>query len=158
MRALWGALLWSLFLLLALRLHGEEEKKRLAEYKGLCRLVQHVKSALLQAPLPLCDVYERFFDDALGRAVFLPLLREKGLSAALSSGVLSLDREELLPFKEYAEALGTRLYTEELRETEALLQAAKQTAEAKETALPVRRRLGGTLFFSGGMLILLLIL
>lgn len=158
MRTLWGALLWSLFLLLALRLHGEEEKKRLAEYKGLCRLVQHIKNSLLQVPLPLCDIYERFFDDALDRAGFLSILKEKGLSIALSSGALSLGKEELLPFEEYSKALGARLYTEELRETESLLQTATEAAEAKERALPVRRRLGGTLFFSGGMLVLLLIL
>ena len=158
MRTLCGALLWSLFLLLVLHLHRREEKRRLAEYKGLCRLVGHVKSTLLQTPLPLSEIYERFFDDALDRAGFLPLLKKEGFSVALSAGVLALEKEELLPFEAYAEALGTRLYTEELREAEALLSTVTEEVSAKEKALPVRHRLYGTLFFSGGMLLLLLLL
>ena len=158
MRTLWGALLWSLFLLLALRLHKREDKRRLAEYKGLCRLVGHVKSRLLQTPLPLSEVYGCFFDDALDRAGFLSLLKTEGFSAALSAGVLSLEKEELLPFEAYAEALGTRLYTEELREADALLSTVTEEVSAREKALPVRQRLYGTLFFSGGMLLLLLLL
>ena len=158
MRTLCGALLWSLFLLLALVLHGRAEQKRLAEYKALCHLVAHIKSTLLQAPVPLPTVYAEFSDGALEGSTFLSVLRERGLSSALREGGLSLDGEELTPFTEYAEALGRRLYTEELAAADALLARVTSLLSQKEAALPMRRRLTGTLFFSGGMLLLLLLL
>lgn len=158
MRTLYGALLWSLFLLLSLVLHGRAEKRRLSEYKALCHLIAHIKSTLLQAPVPLAAVYADFSDDALEGSAFLSLLREKGFSSALKEGGLSLDEDELTPFKKYAESLGTRLYTEELAAADALLARVTSLLTQKEAALPVRRRLTGTLFFSGGMLLLLLLL
>ena len=165
MRTLCGALLWSLFLLLALVLHGRAEQKRLAEYKALCHLVAHIKSTLLQAPVPLPTVYAEFSDGALEGSTFLSVLRERGLSSALREGGLSLDGEELTPFTEYAEALEQKpplkaatVYAEELAAADALLARVTSLLSQKEAALPVRRRLTGTLFFSGGMLLLLLLL
>lgn len=158
MTELWGALAWSLFLLLSLFYHGREERRRLAEYKGLCRLLLHLKEALLQKPAPLAVLYADFQDGALEASGFLTLLKEKGLSAALASDRLSLSKEDLLSFREYAEGLGKRLYTEELAATRTLLEAATVSLSQKETALPARLKLTGTLFFSGGMLVLLLFL
>ncbi len=158
MRALLGALLWTLFLLAALLLHRREERRRLAEYRGLCRLVQHVREALSRAPEPLSPVFARFEDEALARAGFLSLLREKGLSYALASDTLHLEEAELLPFKDYARVLGGRLYVEERAAIDALASEAAARLSQKEAALPKNERLTGTLFFSGGMLILLLLL
>ena len=158
MNSLLGALLWSLFLLLSLVLHGKEESRRLAEYRGLCRLAEHLRCALTHAPEPLGAIYERFTDDALARVGFLTLLKEKGLAHAPASGVLHLEGEELAPFHAYAAGLGTRLYTEEKLATEQLLAAVTAHLTQKETTLPVRRKLASTLFFSGGMLLLLLLL
>lgn len=157
MRTLCGALLWSLFLLLTLFLHGKEEKKRLDEYKALCHLVHHIKSTLLTAPVPLSLVYADFSDRRLDGA-FLSRLQKEGLAAALAADTLSLEEEELHPFKKYAEELGRRLYTEELLAADELLSRVTATAAQKEAVLPQQRRLTSTLFFSGGMLILLLFL
>lgn len=157
MRTLCGALLWSLFLLLTLLLHGKAERKRLREYKALCRLISHIRSTLLTAPVPLSLVYSDFSDETLS-GTFLSLLKEEGLCSALSKGMLSLEEEELIPFRTYAEGLGRRLYTEELSAAETLLAKATSIATEKEAALPQRCRLTGTLFFSGGMLIMLLFL
>ena len=158
MRTLYGALLWSLFLLLAILLHGKEEKRRLEEYRALCRLLSYLRSALLQAPVPLSDIFADFSDPTLSKTEFLSLLREKGFSFALSSKALSVDEEDLLPLKAYAEGLGGRLYTEELTAIDALLAKTASVLAEKEAALPQKRRLTGTLFFSGGMLLLLLLL
>ena len=158
MRALWGALLWTLFLLLSLSLHRREGKRRLAEYKGLCRLVAHIKHALAGAPEPQSQIFARFSDDALARAGFLSLLQRDGLLSALSSGVLHLDESEMSPFKEYAEGLGSRLYAEEKQRADALLHTVEEILKEKEASFPGRERLAGTLFFSGGMLLLLLLL
>ena len=158
MKTLCGALLWSLFLLFALILHGKEEKKRLREYKALSHLIAHIKSSLLQAPLPLSSIFADFSDDALKGGKFLTLLREEGLPSALQSGVLSLEDEELAPFLSYAEGLGKRLYSEELLAADALIAKSSEIAFQKEAALPARHKLTGTLFFSGGMLVLLLLL
>ena len=157
MKSLFGALLWSLFLLLALALYHREEKRRLAEYRGLCRLIEHVRSALASLPEPLPAVYGRFSDDALCRSGFLSLLKKEGLSFALAAKALHLDDDELLPFKEYAEGLGARLFAEEKRATEQLLADVTAILHQKEEALPRKKRLTGTLFFTGGMLILLLL-
>jgi len=158
MRTLLGAFLWTLFLFLVLLLHRREEKRRLAEYRGLCRLVFHVKDALARAPEPLPLVYARFEDDALSHAGFLSFLREKGLFHALSCGVLHLDEEDLSPFMSYAHGLGNRLYTDEKAAVAALSSEAAAHLSQREAALPRKERLTGTLFFSGGMLILLLLL
>ena len=158
MSSLYGALLWSLFLFLTLHLHTKEEKKRINEYKGLYRLIQHMKNTLLQAPLTLSDIFARFSDDALAHAGFLSVLKESGLSTALKSKTLSLEEEDLLPFNDYAEELGKRLYSEEIAATDALLHAVASRLEQREATFPKRRRLTSTLFFSGGMLILLLLL
>ena len=139
-------------------LHGKEEKKRLREYKALSHLIVHIKTALLQAPLPLSRIFADFSDDALKGSKFLALLKKEGLSSALQSGELSLEEEELVPFQDYARALGKRLYTEELLAADALIAKASEIASQKEAALPVRHKLTGTLFFSGGMLVLLLLL
>lgn len=158
MTKLWGALLWSLFLLLSLYLHGREEKRRLAEYRGLCRLVGFMKDALARAPEPLSSLYPRFSDDALSHAGFLSVLESEGLAPALASGVLHLDSTELRPFSDYAEGLGLRLYTDERAALDGLYSEVTAHLSQKEAAYPKAKRLSGTLFFTGGMFILLLLL
>ena len=158
MTRLWGALLWSVFLLLSLFLHGREEKRRLSEYQGLCHLLLHVKGALARAPEPLSVIFADFSDEALARASFLSLLREKGLSYALKSGVLHLEKADLQLFERYAASLGKRLYVEEKAAVDNTLLKAEEILSKKEAAYPKNRRLSGTLFFTGGMLVLLLLL
>lgn len=158
MRSLFGALLWSLFLLFALVLYHREEKRRLAEYRGLCRLTEHLRLSLAGAPMPLSLIYERFSDDALAHAGFLSSLKSEGLLPALASKTLHLDDDELRPFQAYAEGLGNRLYVEEQRATENLLSDVTEILRQKEAAFPRKKRLTGTLFFTGGMMVLLLLL
>ncbi len=158
MKTLLGAGLWTLFLLLTLFLLGKEERRRLAQYRGLVRLISHIKAALAASPKPLPAIYAAFRDDALARAGFLPILENEGLAAALDADVLHLDEGDILPFRTYAESLGRRLYAEELRAAEELFSSSSLTLKEKETALPRKEKLTGTLFFSGGMLLLLLLL
>ena len=158
MSTLVGALLWCLFLLLTLLFVIREERRRLLEYRGLCRLVSHIKSTLAASPAPLVAIYASFRDDALRRTGFLSLLAKEGLAAALASGALHLDESETLPFRTYAEGLGTRLYSEEVRAAEELFAAVSLSLKEKEAALPRKERLTGTLFLSGGILLLLLLI
>ena len=155
---LFGVLLWSVFLLSALLLYAKEEQRRLSEYRGLCRLVAHLRDTLTEKPLPLGEIYATFTDDALSHAGFLPHLKEKGLLFALNSGVLHLSAEELAPFRTYAEALGSRLYAEERSKAEALLSRATATLSQKTLDAPRKKKLASTLFFTGGMLLLLLLI
>ena len=158
MRALVGALLWALFLLLTLLCFVREERRRLAEYRGLCRLLSHISASLAHAPTPLSVIYATFRDDALARAGFLSVLEERGLSSALSSGTLHIERGDLLPLFSYAEGLGGRLYAEEKQAAEKTHDLLLSALKEKEAALPVRERLTATLFFTGGGLLLLLLL
>ena len=158
MKSLVGALLWCIFLLLTLLTVIKEERRRLLEYRGLCRLVSHVHASLCTAPRPLCLVYASFRDDALARTGFLSLLSEKGLAAALDADVLHLDGEATRPFRTYAEGLGKRLYAEEIQAASELSTTVLLTLKEKEAAAPRKEKLTGTLFLSGGMLILLLLL
>ena len=153
-----GVLLWAVFLLLALLLYAKEEQRRLSEYRGLCRLVSHLRDTLSEMPLPLCEIYASFSDDALARAGFLAHLKERGLPFALDSGVLHLSAEELTPFQAYAEALGGRLYAEERARAEALLSRVTATLSQKTLDAPRKKKLASTLFFTGGMLLLLLLI
>ena len=158
MRTLTGALLWCLFLLLTLLLVIREERRRLREYRGLCRLISHIREAISSAPAPLSEIYAAFRDDTLRHTGFLDVLTEQGLSAALASDTLHLDGEETLPFRTYAEGLGTRLYAEEVRAAEELLSTVSLTCKEKEAAYPRKERLTATLFLAGGLLILLLLI
>ena len=158
MKTLFGVLLWSLFLLLTLLHFVKEERRRLAEEAGLCRLIAHIKEALARAPIPLPAIYATFRDDALARAGFLSVLQKEGLLSALSSGTLHIERSALLPLFQYAEGLGTRLYAEERRAAEEMLSALLPAIKEKEAALPRREKLTATLFLTGGGLLLLLLL
>lgn len=155
---LWGVFLWTVFLLTTLLLYGREEGRRLAEYRGLVRLISHINDSLAISPMPLAEIYARFSDEALSRTEFLSLLQRNGFFSALSAGGLHLTKAEKEPFLLYAEELGTRLYENEKQKTEALLRYTTDTLQKKTAEAPRRRRLASTLFFTGGMLLLLLIL
>ncbi len=158
MTKLFGALLFTVFLLFCLLLYRREEKRSLAEYRGLCRLVSHIRELLSTAPTPLCEIFAGFKDEALSACGFLPLLQSEGLASALSAGKLHLEKESLSPLSTYAENLGTRLYAEEKRAAEEVCCALQAAFKEKEEAFPRQQKLTGTLFFSGGMLLLLLLL
>ena len=153
-----GVFLWTAFLLFTLLLYVHEEGRRLAEYRGLVRLISHVNDCLVTAPCPLEEIYLRFSDEALARTAFLSHLQNEGLSAALLRGGLHLSPAEREPFLLYAEALGTRLYETEKQKTEELLRHASETLKEKTAEAPRRHKLTTTLFFTGGMLLLLLLL
>lgn len=153
-----GVLAFIGFLILTLFLYRREEGRRLAEHRGLLRLVTHLRDRLAVAPLPLDEIYATFHDESLSRAGFLKRLETDGLAAALDAKLLHLSAEELRPVREYAAALGTRPYAEEKKKTEELCHLLSSLVTERETAFPTRTRLVGTLFFSGGVLLLLLIL
>lgn len=153
-----GVLAFIAFLTLTLFLYRREERRRLKEQRALLRLLIHIRDALATAPLPLNEIYADFHDDSLARTGFLCVLTQRGLAAALDARLLHLSEEELSPFKEYAAALGTRPYAEEKKKTEELCRLAAVTLARHEESAPARIKLVGTLFFSGGVLLLLLLL
>ncbi len=158
MSRLVGALLWSLFLLCTLLCVRREEARRLAEYAALCRLMTHLRDALSDAPRPLSHIYGSFRDDTLDRIGFSEILQSKGLHSALTSGVLHLEKEALAPLLTYAEAQGERLWEGEKEALAELLSRLRPSYEARRADAPRRARLFSTLFFSGGMMLLLLLL
>ena len=153
-----GAGLWSLFLLLAIALERREAARTLAELGGLCRLTAHMKEQLSVAPTPLPRIYATFENEALSRVGFLTCLRKSGLAAALTAHTLSLSEETLRPFLEYAKGLGTRPYREEYEAAKRAHETAVRMLSDAEETYPRKRRLTGTLFFTGGMLLLLLLI
>lgn len=153
-----GVLLWTAFLLLSLLIYAREEKRRIAEYRGLVRLAVHLSDRLTASPRPLPELYADFSDDALSRTDFLDLLKQADLATALAKGRLHLSEAELLPFKDFASELGMRLYTQEVQKAEELVRRTSAALQATEADLPRKRRLASTLFFTAGMLLLLLLL
>ena len=153
-----GASLWLLFLLGALYAYRRENAQRVAEYRGLCRLIGHISHTLSEIPVPLEEIYARFSDDALARTGFLTRLRTRGLSAALEGGALRVEEKDLAPFRLYAADLGARLYTEERKAAEHLSLEAERTLAAMSAAMPQKQKLACTLTATGGMLFLLLLL
>ena len=153
-----GVLLFSLFLFGSLSAYRKEENRGLSEYRGLYRLILHLSSAISELPLPLCEIYATFEDDALLAAGFLPILQKEGLAAALSRDCVRIEHEKLAPFRDYAKGLGTRLYTEEQRAARQLAAEAERTLAAWEAALPQSQKITRTLSLTGGALVLLLLL
>ena len=155
---LFGAALWTLFLLLTTLLSGREAARALAEERGLCRLFSYVKEKLDVAPTPLSSLFASFEDEALARAGFLSVLRSEGLGAALGCGALRLSEETLRPLREYAEGLGARSYAAEKAAAKEVLLSAQRALAESEAAYPRRRRLTSTLLLTGGALVLLLLI
>lgn len=155
---LFGAALWTLFLLLTTLLSGKEAARALDEERGLCRLLAHVKEHLDAAPEPLSSLFASFEDEALARAGFLAVLEREGLASALESGTLCLSESTLCPLKAYAEGLGARSYAAEKAAAQSALSSAKQALTESEAAYPRKRRLTSTLLLTGGALVLLLLI
>lgn len=153
-----GAVLFVAFLLVTLFLYRKEEKRRLAEYRGLLRLISHIRNALAVSPRPLFEIYATFTDGALERSGLLPVLKARGFAAALEEKPLPLSEEDTYLLKEYAAALGGRPYAEEKNKTEELYRHLSAGYAERELLVPKRLKLVGTLFLSGGMLFLLLLL
>lgn len=153
-----GVLLWTAFLLLSLLLYAKEEKKRIAEYRGLVRLAVHLSDRLTVAPRPLPEIYADFSDEALARIGFLDALSQTDLATALAAGRLHLSPAALKPFTEFSKELGARLYTQEKQKAQELASRVSRDLQQAEADLPRKRRLAGTLFFTAGMLLLLLLL
>lgn len=153
-----GALMWSFFLLLTLLFERREAGRALAEERGLCLLLAHIKDSLNASPAPLPQVFAAFDDQALAACGFLEKLRSENLAHALDAGLLCLSKEALRPVKEYAAALGKRPYAAERAEAERVLSQMRAQLTESETAYPKRRRLTGTLLFTFGMLALLLLI
>lgn len=158
MSRLLGALLWSLFLLFTLLYTRREEARRLRELGALCRLITHLRDALSDLPRPLAYIYDSFHDDTLKQIGFLDVLQREGLHSALTSGVLHLEKEVLAPLVTYAEAQGERLWESEKQALSELLSHLRPSYETRQADAPRRARLFSTLFFSGGMMLLLLLL
>ena len=158
MTGMLGASLWMLFLLGALYAYRKDSARRMAEYRGLCRLIAHIAHTLAEIPVPLNEIYCRFTDEALARAGFLARLREAGLYAALSAGALRIEKERLAPFLIYAKDLGARLYGEERKAAERMSAEAERTLAAMSAEMPQKQKLACTLTATGGMLLLLLLL
>ena len=158
MSRLCGALLWTLFLLGTLLCTRREEARRLAEYGALCRLVTHLRDGISDTPRPLAQLYADFRDTLLSDIGFLDVLQRDGLHSALQSGRLHLEKEALAPLIAYSEAQGERLWEGEKQALCELLLQMCPKYEARRADAPRRMRLFATLFFSGGMLLLLLLL
>jgi len=153
-----GVLLWTVFLFLSLSLYAREEKRKISEYRGLVRLMIHLNDRLTAAPRPLPEIYAEFSDESLSRTGFLDMLLQTDLSSALASKKLHLSSSELAPFSEFANELGARLYTQERQKAQELVARVSASLKHAEADLPRKRRLAGTLFFTAGMMLLLLLL
>ena len=155
---LYGALLFAAFLFAILLLYRRSEARRFAEYEGLYLLLRHTEEQLASFCRPLPEVYASFENEALLRCGFLSRLREEGLSSALKSGTLSLDRAALAPFLDFSKDLGSRCLAEELSACREARARIGPLLEGQRAELPRRCRVASTVILSSGMMLLLLLL
>lgn len=153
-----GIFFWLFTLFALVLLYGRSERTRFAEYEGLCLLIRHIEEQLSSFSRPLPEIYASFENTALARCGFLDHLREGGLSHALATPALSLDKDALLPFRAFASDLGTRRLTEELAACRELRSRLSLSLEERRSDLPRRRKLTSTLILSSGMMLLLFLL
>ena len=85
MLKLLGALLILTSGIFCSRLICEKKKKRLKTINALIELLEHIRSSIQTARLPLNDIYELFNNDALESCGFNYILKTQGLQIALDS-------------------------------------------------------------------------
>ncbi len=153
-----GFLFWMAAVFFALFLLTREERKRVEECEGLTLLLRHLRGQVAAYSLPREEIYATFRHAALEKCGFLPLLREQGLSVALSAGKLSLGRETLRPLFLFVEGEGRRLREEELAALALALENMEYASAECRRRMPERLRLLRTLLLTGGMMVAILLL
>ena len=132
------------------------EPRRLREAEGVYQLLCYIRGQMSAFSLPLPEIYAGFSDEALEKCGFLPLLREKGLAAALEKfSVADENGEVYILLSAFAGRLGQGFLQEELTLCNRVIDVYGGYVDRKRAECPGKRKLQGAMvLLCGGMVLL----
>lgn len=135
---------------------SSREPRKLREAEGILLLLRHIRGQMSSFSLPLPAIYSSFSDPVLEKSGFLLLLREKGLSAALQSGMAFVpDKEIQALLSQFAEGLGRDFLAEQLSFCDYVMTVYTDHLDRYRQECPKKCRLHRSMvLLFGGMLLL----
>lgn len=159
MRLLGAGLILAASVLLAAAL-SRSETVRVRQYEGMLRLLRAIREEIACFRTPTAAIYARFENDALAAAGFLPVLRERGFSAALTAAGerLLFDAEDARTLSAFAAGLGQHYPAEEIALCDRTIAELSASYDRKRREAPGRARAARSLVLCGGAMLVLLFL
>ena len=137
------------------------ERRRLAQCEGFLMLVRHAAAQISCFRMPQGRIWESFSSEELERCGFLPVLREEGdFGRALeqTASHIWLSEEERSLLFAFGGELGRTLAEEQARACEYYVGELEQAYRTRREEHPRRVRLYRSLFLTGGLMAVVLLL
>ena len=137
------------------------ERRRLEQCEGFLLLIRHVKAQIACFHMPLSRIWQTFSSRELERCGFLSALRESGdFEAALDAcrGRIWLSEDELGLLRAFAGELGRSYLEEQMACCDYYIGELERAYAQRRTARPARTRLFRSLFLTGGLMLVILLL
>lgn len=135
-------------------------RERIAELEGFLLLFRHIREQIACFRTPAHEILASFRNEALSRAGFLPLDKDRDLAAALAAARdrLYLDPDELAVLSEFCEGFGRGYVTEELARCDLATARLTDAIAKRREALPKTCKLFRTLVMSGALAVIIVLL
>lgn len=137
------------------------ERRRLQQCEGLLLLLRHIKAQISCFHMPLGRIYATFSSEELERCGFLEALRQtEDISKALDSakGEMWLSGEEMTLLRAFSGEVGASYVEEQIACCDYYIGQLEQAYAERKTALPARRKLYRSLFITGGLMLVIILL
>lgn len=159
MRLFGAALIFAVSAALA-AVFSRAETVRVRQYEGMLLLLRKIRTEIACFRTPTAAIYARFENDALAAAGFLPVLRQRGFSAALDDAGerLLLDGEDMRTLGAFAAGLGRSYPAEEIARCDRAIAELSAAYDRRRREAPGRARAALSLWLCGGAMLVLLFL
>ena len=137
------------------------ERRRLEQCEGFLLLLRHIKAQISCFRMPLARIFESFQCPELARCGFLQAVQEHGdFAQALREckGKIWLSGEEMDLLFAFASELGRSYFEEQISLCDYYIGEFEQAYASRRRDLPVRTKLYRSLFLTGALLVVIVLL
>ena len=155
-----GAVLILLASVALARAHSAVEQKKLSVCEGVVGFVRFVREQVACFHTPTGEIYCSFFHRELEDCGFLPMLRERGLEAAVGKleELKLLSQEEQRALRGFAAMLGKGQTEGQVRLCDYTERMLAESLKKRREETPRATRVFGTLSVTGGLMLIILLL
>lgn len=137
------------------------ERRRLAQCEGFLLFIRHIKAQISCFHMPLGRIYASFTSEELERCGFLGALREsedvgKALDAA--KGQIWLSKEEMSLLRAFSGELGVSYVDEQVSCCDYYIGELERAYAERRSELPSRAKLYRSLFITGGLMLVIILI